>query len=284
MKNGILLALVFMFMFAYGSAQKKVVSKHSTKQATTIRTTSVPSRAYGSATSIAQVTDVPQTSPAYESVKSLIENYSVPIVFSDNAFHGKEALHRGDFIVGLNGAYNAVKRVSVDAGLDTSLINTYDRNRSYITSVNEIKDLSQTSVYYEATQSLVEKWGVAAPFTKAKMLNPHAMVNEGEAYDILNVTLGYHSETGNKSTTSISREKFAIILNTAILQKISVIMSLQAIRQAESEAYRKRQQDSINYAEMIRKQAIAKEIEAKKLEAQKKEAEAREKLKEKDKK
>ena len=194
-------------------------------------------------------------------------------------FHGKEALKRGDFIISLNGAFNAVKKASIDAGIDTSLVNTYDRNRSYITTVKDIKNLPSSSIYYEPTQSLIEKWGVAAPFTKSKVLNANSTVSETEAYDILMVTLGYHSAGINKLNEAISRDKFATILNNAVAQEVSLINSLHTVKQALLDAERRRQQDSINTAEIIRKKAIAKEIEAQKAEAQRKEVEARAKLK-----
>ena len=284
----LILPAILIVAFSVSQAQTSGVKKHITtngisKKSTTRRMAPAPERMYGTPTSITQITDLPAGSTSYETVKSLIENYNVPITFADNNFHGKEGLKRGDFIVSLNGAYNFIKKSAVDAGLDTSLVNTYDRNKSYITSVRDIKDLSPESVYYTATQSLLEKWGVAAPFTKAKMLNANSPVSETEVYDILKVTLGYVSGGANSLNASISRDKFAAALNNAIAQNVSIVNSIHSMRQAAADDERRRLQDSVNTAETIRKQAIAKEIELKRMEAQKKEAEARQKLKDKNK-
>ena len=274
-----ILLLICLFALEFVSAQKKGTPRHTSLRTSAKRPITVLERSYGTPTSITQIIDVPENNPAYETLKNLIENYNVPITFSDNMFHGKEALKRGDFIISLNGAFNAVKKASIDAGIDTSLVNTYDRNRSYITTVKDIKNLPSSSIYYEPAQSLIEKWGVAAPFTKSKMLNANSTVSETEAYDILMVTLGYHSAGINKLNEAISRDKFATILNNAVAQEVSLINSLHSVKQALLDAERRRQQDSINTAEIIRKKAIAKEIEAQKAEAQRKEVEARAKLK-----
>ena len=277
-----LLACLLMLSMSYSTnAQKK--GKHTNRIIAKKSSVKFTERGYGAPTSVSQITDIDEKSSAFESVKSLIENYNVAITYDDNSFRGNEILRRGDFIVSLNSAFNGVKKAATAAELDTSLINTYDKNRSYLTSVKDVKDLKEGSVYYNATQSLLERWGVAAPFTKAKALNAGSIVTEAEVYDILKVTLGYASPGVNPFNAGISRAKFATVLHNAISQKISVINTLHSTQEAARDTERRRMQDSINISDNIRKQAIAMEIEAKRMEAQKREDEARKKLKEKQK-
>lgn len=275
-----LLLIICLSVLSFAHAQKhKVVRKSSTKTSSSKKTVTTVERSFGTPTSITSITDLQENSPAYESVKNLVESYSVPLTYSDNTFHGKEMLRRGDFIVALNGAYNAVKTAATNAGLDTSILNTYDRNRTYLTSINDLKGLSPQSIYFNAAQSLIEKWGVAAPFAKSKVFNANSPVSETEAYDILKVTLGYTSGGSNGLNNAITREKFALVLNNAIAQKVSTINALHSANVAEQATEQVRAQDSMENLEMLRKQAMAKEIELKRMDAQKKEAEARQKLK-----
>ena len=171
-------------------------------------------------------------------------------------------------------------------GLDTALINTYDRNRggAYLTAITQVKDISETSIYYPASKSLIEKWGVAAPFALTKTLNANTTMPEKEVYDILRVTLGYNSAGANPYSAGITRSKFAIVLNNALSQKNTEINSLHSIQQAKRDEERKRQMDSLQRVDMMRKDSVAKEIELRKQEAAKKEEEARKKLLEKKKK
>ena len=184
----IMLITAFSFLLSTGElqAQKKKVVKHSAKPATVKFT----EKSFGSPTTITEVTDLTEASPGYDAEKNLIENYGVTMAYSDNTFKPKEPLRRGDFIVAYTSALAAVKKAMDAGGVDSSIINTYDKNASYITSVNDIKDLKPESVYYPATQALIERWGIAAPFTKAKVLNPGGVMTEAEVYDILKVTLG----------------------------------------------------------------------------------------------
>ena len=117
------------------------------------------------------------------------------MVYADNSFLGNANLKRGDFVVSYNSALDRIKDVINNAGLDTSLINTYDRNKAYITSVTQVRDIKPGSVYYVAVQSLLENWGINAPFTKAALLNANSPFYQDELYDILRVTLGYNYGT-----------------------------------------------------------------------------------------
>ena len=127
----------------------------------------IAEKAFGSPQSISDVKDVLENNEAYNALKSLIEVQHVTIVYGDNSFLGNANLKRGDFVVSFSSALDRIKDAVKNAGLDTSLVNTYDRNKAYITSVTQVKDIQPGSVYYNAVQSLLEEWGINAPFTKA---------------------------------------------------------------------------------------------------------------------
>lgn len=282
MKNSfrILLSVIFIFLFVTAHSQKKKVS---TK---TKNIGQIAQRSFGHPTSISEITDIQVSDAAYESLKNLIENYEVTTTYSDNSFRGKELLKRGDFIVALNSALNNLKNKMDKAGLDTSIFNTYDRNRggAYLTEITQIKDITENSIYYPAAKSLIERWGIAAPFAINKTLNANSSITEKEVYDILRVAMGYISSGVNPYSTAISRNKFIIVLNNCLTQKMTEISSLNRIQQLKMEAERKSQLDSLQLIDIARKDSISKEIELRKQEAVKKEEEARKKLAEKKKK
>lgn len=267
-------ALTLLLSVSDLQAQKKKVVKKSTKPAAVKFT----EKSFGTPTTIAEVTDIKDSTPAYEAEKNLIENYGVTMAYSDNTFKGKEPLRRGDFIVAFNSALGAVKK-AMDAGsVDSSFINTYDKNASYITSVGDLKDLQPTSVYYPATQALIERWGIAAPFTKAKVMNAGGIMTEAEVYDILKVTLGYNSPGSNPYTTAMSRDKFAMVLNNALNQKITQVNAMADSKKMAADDERRRQELAFQMSEKQRKDSVGKEIELRRMDAQKKEAEAWSKL------
>ncbi|MEJ7673816.1 MAG: hypothetical protein WKF59_14245 [Chitinophagaceae bacterium] len=240
-------------------------------------------RNFGSPASVSEVTDIIESDAAYESLKNLIENYGVTITYADKTFRAKESLKRGDFIVALNSALTNLKGKMDAAAIDTTLFNTYDRNRggAYLTGIAQVKDVSEKSIYYPAAKSLIEQWGIAAPFALNKTLNANSTMPEKEVYDILRVVLGYNSAGVNPYSSAISRNKFANVLNNAITQKLTEINTLHTMQQAKREIERKQQLDSLQRVDKLRKDSVAKEMELRRLEAAKKEEEARNKLKEK---
>lgn len=283
MKNyfKIILPLTLLFLFAGVQAQKKkVTTKKTTNNSVILKEAT---RNFGTPTSVSQITDITEADPAYESLKNLIEKYGVTLTYDDNTFRGKEALRRGDFIVAFNSALNNLKRKMDDTGLDTTLFNTYDRNRggAYLTGLSQVKDVSESSIYYHASKSLIERWGIAEPFSLNKTLDANSTIPEKEVYDILRVTLGYNSAGANPYSTAITRNKFAIVLNNAVTQKLTEINTLGSIQQARRDVDRRRQLDSLQRVDILRKDSVAKEIEARKQEAAKKEEEARKLLKKK---
>lgn len=267
-------ALTLMLSYGDLQAQKKKVVKKSSK-ATVVKFTE---KSFGTPTSITEVTDVTEGSAAYDAEKNLIENYGVTLAYSDNTFKGKDPLRRGDFIVAYNSALSSIKKAMDSSAVDSSLINTYDKNASYITSVNDLKDLKATSVYYPATQALIERWGIAAPFTKAKLMNAGGIMTEAEVYDILKVTLGYTSPGSNPYTTAMTRDKFAMVLNNAMYQKMSQVNAMASAKRMAADDDRRSQELAFKQSERQRKDSVAKEIELRRIDAQRKEAEAWSKL------
>lgn len=253
---------------------KKSVKKPVSK---TTKTTFVP-REFGTTSSVIDVHDVSETSPEYQSVKNLVETNGVTLVYADSTFKPKEQLRRGDFIVSFNSALDAIKKATDENSLDSSIINTYDKNQSYVTQISEIKDVQESSVYYPAAQSLIEKWGIAAPFTKSKLLNAGEAMPEGEVYDILKVTLGYNSSATNPYSTAMTRGKFAMVLNNAVNFKLSQVRAMGAAKRDSIDNLRRQQQALIQQQEKQRRDSLSREVELSKIEAQKKEAEAWNKL------
>jgi hypothetical protein len=276
MKNYFKILHVILFLLvADVQAQKKVITK---KKANNTITLKAVDRNFGSPASVSDITDVNDSNVVYRELKNLIENYGVTIIYADNTFRGKEFLKRGDFVVALNSALHNLRSKMDAAGIvDTTLFNTYDRNRggAYLTTISQVKDVPENSIYYPAAKSLIEQWGIAAPFALNKTLSATSTISEKEVYDILRVTMGYNSAGVNPYATSISRTKFAIALNNAITQKMTEINSLSSILQAKRDAERRRQLDSLHKLDMLRKDSVAKEIQARKQEADKKEEEAK---------
>ncbi len=158
-----------------------------------------------------------------------------------------------------------------------------DNNQSSVTSISEIKDVNENSIYYPATQSLIEKWHIAAPFSKTKSLNAGAVMTESEVYDILKSTLGYTSPGTNPYSRAMTRGKFAVILNNAINQKLSEVNASSTTRQESLDSLRRQQGLTLKQEEKQRTDSLAKEAELSKIEAQKKEAESWTKLSEREK-
>ena len=243
----------------------------------------VAGKEFGSPHSISDVKDVLENNDAYNALKDLIEKHQVTIVYADNSFLGNANLKRGDFVVSYNSALDRIRDATKSAGLDTTLINTYDRNKAYITSVTQVKDIRPGDIYYNAVQSLLESWGINAPFTKAALLNANALFYEDELYDILRVTLGFEYGMGKPGHVAVKRYRFAIILDDALNLKMQQIGVLAGEKKAMDDAEKSRVKAIIQQIEQNRRDSVSKEIEMRKMEAQKKEAEARKQLEDKNK-
>jgi hypothetical protein len=205
-----LLLLVSHFVPAQGKKSAVTVKAH----------TKITEKRFGNPQSITNVKDVLENNEAYNALKNLIEEHHVTVVYADNSFLGNANLKRGDFVVSFNSALDRIKDAVKNADIDTSLVNTYDRNKAYITSVTQVKDIQPGSVYYNAVQSLLEGWGINAPFTKGAVLNANSIFYQDELYDILRVTLGYDYGTFTPKHVPVTRFRFAMALDDALSQKI----------------------------------------------------------------
>ena len=241
----------------------------------------VAGKEFGSPHSIGDVKDVLENNEAYNALKDLIEKHQVTIVYADNSFLGNANLKRGDFVVSYNSALDRIRDATKSAGLDTTLINTYDRNKAYITSVTQVRDIRPGDIYYNAVQSLLESWGINAPFTKAALLNANSLFYEDELYDILRVTLGFEYGKGKPGHVAVKRYRFAIILDNALNLKMQQIGVLANEKKAMDDAEKSRVNAIIHQIEQNRRDSVSKEIEMRKMEDQKKEAEARKQLEDK---
>ncbi len=216
----------------------------------------------------------------------------VTLTYYDNTFRGNEPLRRGDFIVAINSSLDAIKNVAVENGIDnvattnnsvapdSSSANTNMANNANATGSSELTDLQEGSVYYPAVHSLMEK-GITAPFNNSKKLNPGATMSEKEVYDVLNQLFNYDKSGMNPYATSITRNKFAMVLNNAVSNKLqqeyTMIDQKNAQVEQQREAEKTRMQNEMQQQEQMRKdslnsayQAEQQEIEKKALEAQSK--------------
>lgn len=242
----------------------------------------VTDKGFGRPQSIIDVKDVPENNEAYDALKNLIEN-QVIIVFADNSFLGNANLKRGEFVMSFNSALERIRDATKNAALDTTLVNTYDRNRAYITSVTQVKDVQPGSMYYDAVHSLLENWGINAPFTKAALLNANSLFHEDELYDILRVTLGFEHGKVKPGKAAVKRSRFAMILNDALNFKMGQIDALAREKNAKEAAEKARVNAVIQQIEQGHRDSVRKEIETRKMEAEKKETEARKQLENKNK-
>ena len=233
---------------------------------------------FGTPQSINEVKDVLENNEAYNSLRDLIENYHVTIVYADNSFLGNNNLKRGDFVVSFNSALEIIQEATKKDSLDTVLINTYDRNRAYITSVTQVKDIKPGDIYYNPVQSLLERWGINAPFTKAALLNANSLFYEDELSDIFRVTLGFEFEKGKPARVPVKRYRFAVLLDEAINLKMQQINLLANEKKAKENEEKEKVNAIIQQIEQNHRDSVSKEIELRKIEAQKKEAEARRQL------
>jgi hypothetical protein len=270
-KFAVVITGLFFSVYISNAQNKKNTEKAKTHTQTT-------EKGFGNPQSISVVTDILENNEAYSALKDLIENHHITMVYADNSFLGNATLKRGDFVVSFNSALESIKDAINNAGLDTTLINTYDRNRAYINSVTQVKDIKPGNIYYNAVESLLEGWGINAPFTKAAVLNAGSLFYEDELYDILRVTLGYDYGIFKPRKTAITRYHFAMVLDDALKQKFEQVQKLADERKVKDDIEKARIDSIVKQIERNRRDSISKEIELRKAEAEKKETEARKKL------
>ncbi|MEP7250865.1 MAG: S-layer homology domain-containing protein [Ginsengibacter sp.] len=293
--------LLFSFMMVNVEAQTRTKVKQSKTKIKTKAEPKFVEQNFGSPSAITDITDVADSNRSYNSVKSLVDNH-VTVSYDDNTFRGNEPLRRGDFLVAVNSALDAVKNLAVQNGID-SMMNAANTNNTMTTmatdnsisnnpnantgnmnsgmAVSDYSDLEEGSVYYPAVQALLEK-GVTAPFPEnSKKLNPGATISEKEVYNVLNQVFGYDMTGMNPYATAITRNKFAMVLNNAVTTKMQEEYAMIDQKNAEAEQMKQQEKqkmaaemqtqgqarkDSLNSAY----QAEQQEIERKALEAQSK--------------
>jgi len=304
----IMLGLFATILYGDVQAQKKHHKKSASSKKSTVQ--KFTPKEFGTLTSVSDLRDEADSTREYTSVKNLMENNGVTLAYADSTFQPKEPLRRGDFVVSLNSALEAIKKSADKNGLDssTSVISTVtpgtttpaaptpsttpgtttpatttpESVQSEVASVSDIKDLQENSIYYPATQSLIEKWHFV-PVTKNKLLNAGEVMTEAEVYDVLKTTLGYTSPGTNPYSKAMTRGKFAMILNNAVNQKLSEVNALSTARTESLDSVRRQQELTLKQQEKQKVDSLAKEAELSKIEAQKKESETWTKLSEREK-
>lgn len=253
---------------------------------TKIKTKSTPKfveQNFGTPSSVSDITDIADSNRSYNSVKSLVDKH-ITLTYDDNTFRGNEPLRKGDFIVALNSALDAIKNVAVENGID-SMMNANNNAASMENTNNTptaFTDVEEGSVYYPAVQALMEK-GVNAPFNNSKKLDPGAKMSEKEVYDILNQVFNYDKTGMNPYATSITRDKFAMVLNNAVFKKMQEEYTL--IDQKNAQAEQLRQEEKARLAtemqqqEQMRKDSLNSAYQAEQAEIEKTALEAQSKKK-----
>ena len=291
--------LLFSFMMVNVEAQTKTKVKHSKAKIKTKEEPKFVEQNFGTPATITDLTDVSDSNRAYNSVKSLVDNH-VTVTYDDNTFRGNEPLRRGDFIVAVNSALDAVKNLAVQNGIDSMMnaTNTMATDNSINNNpnadaanansgmaVSDFTDLQEGSIYYPAVQSLLEK-GVTSPFPEdSKKLSPGATVSEKNVYDVLNQVFGYGKAGMNPYATAMTRDKFAMVLNNAVTTKMQEEYAM--IDQKNAEAEQMRQQEKQRMAtemqtqEQARKDSLNSAYQAEQQEIERKAMEAPSKKKKK---
>ena len=259
------LSLAFLMLGYSNSGEAQVKKSTKLKIKTTVQTPKFEERNFGNPSGITDLKDILPTDNSYNSVKNLVESDKIIVSYDDNTFRSAEPLRRGDFIISFNSALEALNKMKINSGLDSNLINTFDRKRTgaVLNSVSQVKDLKEQSIYYPASKSLIETFGVAEPFLANKTLSASSIMTEKEVYDILHSTLGYTSTAFNPYSSSISRGKFAIALNNAVLQKAEQIADLHSQVMNKRDSERKVLQDILDQQEKMRKDSIIHENQRK---------------------
>src|SRR5258708_303219 len=88
-----------------------ISNAQNTNRALSVTHTQTTEKGFGNPQSISGVTDILENNEAYNALKDLIENHHITMV------------------VPYNSVLDHIRDVINTAGLDTSLINTYDRNK-----------------------------------------------------------------------------------------------------------------------------------------------------------
>ncbi len=202
---------------------------------------------FGSPSSVADVADIADSNLAYTSVKNLLDK-NVTLTYDDNSFRGDEPIRKGDFIVSLNSAIDAARKVESEHEIEASGNNMQAADASTSedkqSRLNGLTGVRENSLYYPSAQSLMQK-GVNLSFEKSKSFNPGAELSEKEVYSILNDVFGYSTAGMNPYATSMSRSKFAMALNNALSSRLQNDYAIIDQKNAEAEQARQAEQQSL---------------------------------------
>lgn len=114
---------------------KKSVSKKTTVKNSISKTFTEPR--FAGLIPITEISDINPEHPVYNAVRILTQDYKVPLAYSNKTFMPKNGLKRGEFIIYFNSALESIRNFMDSMKHDTSLINTYDKHASYITSAGD---------------------------------------------------------------------------------------------------------------------------------------------------
>ncbi len=283
---------VLIFSFLLGNVHAQTKTKIKTK---TTATPKFVEQNFGTSSSVTDVTDLPDSNKAYNSVQSLLDKH-VTLTYSDNTFRGNEPIRKGDFIVALNSSLDALKQVAASNGIDSSfnVANADNTNNMSAASVAEnntpsamngqpgFTDVQESSVYYPAVQGLTAK-GISVPFSDTKKLNAGEPMTESEVYDALNKVLGYDKSGMNPYAKTMSRDKFAMVLNNAVSKKLmeeyAMIDKNNAAAEQTNQQEKERIAQEMASQVQMKKDSLNNAYKAEQMEIEKKATEAQSKKK-----
>jgi hypothetical protein len=168
-------------------------------------------------TSITQFKDITGNEPYYDDLQSLAERYGILYVGADHKFRGNDNLTREEATVILERAFSALTEIKeVAVPNSPSKFDPFNLTGAKIKSIKDLKDVTASNSYYEALQTLVEKYQVviADATEKGLMFNPKKSISTREASLILEKSAGYKEL--KSANTPITRGEFAIHLNRAL--------------------------------------------------------------------
>lgn len=281
-----LLITLFIFSVLVNNVEAQTKTKIKTKS----ETPKFVEHSFGTPSSITDVTDIPDSSLAYNSLQTLVGK-NITLTYDDNTFRGNEPIRRGDFLVALNSSLDAIKKVENENNIDSEAnTNSASMNNNTVTEnsgievnapiKNDLNDIQENSVYHPAAQSLTQK-GVILPFAKSKTFNPGDPMSENEVYDILNQVFDYSKAGMNPYGKTMDRSKFAMVLNNAVSNKLqkdyAIIDQKNAAADQQRQEEKTRLENEMQQQEQARKDSLnsaykaeQQEIEQKALEAQSK--------------
>lgn len=193
-------------------------------------------------TSVSQLKDVKTTDKYYAALKSLVEKYGVLGAFPDNTFRGAQPLTREQFVVLLNSGFDRLSEIDQssdsrdepdddDLGI-LGLINVpYDPGNTNITSISQLKDVPPNTEYYNALQSLVERYGVNLADAD-KNFRPAKAVTEKEFYTWIAGIFRAGVSGTQSATKTMTRGESIIIFNDA-LDSVLAAINVKAAERTE---------------------------------------------------